>query len=61
MHPNFAELKTLYDAGSLAVVHAAGVHTESRSHFVSQDMMERPMSSELLRALTGSLGRRIPA
>jgi uncharacterized protein (DUF1501 family) len=37
MHPMMPELKQLYDSGSLAVVHAAGLPTESRSHFVSQD------------------------
>ncbi|MHB1204303.1 MAG: DUF1501 domain-containing protein [Rhodospirillaceae bacterium] len=61
MHPNFAELKALYDAGSLAVVHAAGIHTESRSHFVSQDMMERA-STDGERPVTGGwLGRHMNA
>ncbi len=40
-HPALAELKPLYDAGQLAVVHAAGLQTNTRSHFESQDMMER--------------------
>ena len=61
MHPNFAELKALYDAKSLAVVHAAGIHTESRSHFVSQDMMERA-SADGERPVTGGwLGRHMNA
>jgi len=35
------ELKTLYDAGDLAFVHAVGMHTTDRSHFICQDMMEK--------------------
>ena len=41
MHPALPELKALYDSGSLAVVHAVGLPTNTRSHFESQDMMER--------------------
>ncbi len=41
LHPSGAELKPLYDAGKLAIVHAAGLPTNTRSHFESQDMMER--------------------
>lgn len=41
MHPGGAELKTLFDTGRLAIVHAAGLPTNTRSHFESQDMMER--------------------
>ena len=41
LHPGVPELKGLYDAGRLAVVHAAGLPTESRSHFISQDKMDR--------------------
>ena len=40
-HPALADLKPLYDAGQLAVVHAAGLPTNTRSHFESQEMMER--------------------
>ena len=39
--PHIPELKPLYDAGHLAVVHAVGLPTHTRSHFESQDMMER--------------------
>ena len=35
------ELKALYDAQSLAFVHATGLQTVDRSHFTVQDMMER--------------------
>src|SRR5687767_14868736 len=31
MHPSAPELKALYDAGKLAVVHAAGLPTDTRS------------------------------
>jgi uncharacterized protein (DUF1501 family) len=41
MHPSLAALKPLYDAKQLAVVHAVGLPTNTRSHFESQDMMER--------------------
>ena len=41
MHPEIAELKALYDQRSLAVVQAVGMRAENRSHFISQDMMER--------------------
>ena len=40
-HPRVPELKALYDDGSLAIVNAAGVETDSRSHFDIQDKMER--------------------
>ncbi|NKB45056.1 MAG: DUF1501 domain-containing protein [Alphaproteobacteria bacterium] len=40
-HPSVPELKALYDTGSLAIVNAVGVPTNSRSHFDIQDMMER--------------------
>ncbi len=61
MHPNFKELKALYDAQSLAVVHAAGLHTESRSHFVSQDMMERAIADGERPVAGGWLGRHMNA
>ena len=41
MHPALPELKALYDAKALAVIHAVGLPTNTRSHFESQDMMER--------------------
>ena len=41
LHPKAAELKALYDAKQMAIVHAVGLPTETRSHFESQDMMER--------------------
>jgi uncharacterized protein (DUF1501 family) len=40
LHPALASFKPLYDAGHLAVVHAAGSPDMSRSHFDAQDYME---------------------
>ena len=40
LHPALMPLKTIYDKGQLAVVHAAGSPDNSRSHFDSQDYME---------------------
>jgi len=40
LHPALASLKTIYDNGKLAIVHAAGSPDNSRSHFDSQDYME---------------------
>jgi len=53
------ELKTLYDAGSLAFVHAVGMHTADRSHFICQDMMEKGGSDEDGEIDTGWLARHI--
>lgn len=40
LHPRMAPLKTFYDIGSLAVVHACGSPDSTRSHFDAQDYME---------------------
>jgi uncharacterized protein (DUF1501 family) len=40
LHPSLATFKPLYDAGHLAIVHAAGSPDMSRSHFDAQDFME---------------------
>ena len=40
LHPAMAAMKPLYDAGHLAVVHAAGSPDSTRSHFDAQDYME---------------------
>ena len=40
MHPRMPELKALYDARQLAVVHACGSPDATRSHFDAQDYME---------------------
>ena len=40
LHPAMTSFKPLYDAGHLAIVHAAGSTNMSRSHFDAQDFME---------------------
>lgn len=40
LHPSLASFKPLYDAGHLAIVHAAGSPDMTRSHFDAQDYME---------------------
>ena len=40
LHPAMAAFKPLYDAGQLAIVHAAGSPDTTRSHFDAQDYME---------------------
>ncbi len=39
-HPRLAPLKPIFDAGHLAVIHAAGSPDSTRSHFDAQDYME---------------------
>jgi len=59
MNPNMPELKALYDAGQLAVVQAAGIPTDSRSHFVSQEKMERGIADGEKQIAGGWLGRHL--
>jgi uncharacterized protein (DUF1501 family) len=40
LHPSLDSLKSIYDAGHLAIVHAAGSPDSTRSHFDAQDYME---------------------
>jgi len=40
LHPALASFKPLYDQGHLAIIHAAGSTSTSRSHFDAQDYME---------------------
>jgi uncharacterized protein (DUF1501 family) len=40
LHPSLDSFKPLYDAGHLAIIHAAGSPDMSRSHFDAQDFME---------------------
>src|SRR5579872_1104673 len=40
LHPAIASLKPIWDAGHLAIVHAAGSPDNTRSHFDAQDYME---------------------
>lgn len=57
LHPAAGGLKDLYDAGDLAVVHAAGLHTPERSHFEAQATMEQGIDAGDLRPGDGWLGR----
>src|ERR1700676_4476331 len=40
LHPSLANLKPIYDAKALAIVHATGSPDPTRSHFDAQDFME---------------------
>ncbi len=40
LHPSLAPLKSIWDDGHLAIVHAAGSPDPTRSHFDAQDFME---------------------
>jgi uncharacterized protein (DUF1501 family) len=40
LHPSLKPLKSIYDSGHLAVVHAVGSPDPTRSHFDAQDYME---------------------
>lgn len=40
LHPAFAPLKTAWDLGQLAIVHAAGSREMTRSHFDAQEFLE---------------------
>lgn len=40
LHPRMAPLKSLWDQGHMAIVHASGSHDATRSHFDAQDYME---------------------
>ncbi|HEV8598582.1 MAG TPA: hypothetical protein VGQ69_04425, partial [Gemmatimonadales bacterium] len=40
LHPELAQLKPFWDAGSLAAIHAVGSPNATRSHFDAQDYME---------------------
>ncbi|HEX8030028.1 MAG TPA: DUF1501 domain-containing protein [Vicinamibacterales bacterium] len=40
LHPRMAAFKPLWDRRELAIVHAAGSHDTTRSHFDAQDYME---------------------
>lgn len=45
LHPDARPLHELYQAGQLAVVHAAGLTNGTRSHFEAQDLIERGVST----------------
>jgi uncharacterized protein (DUF1501 family) len=58
LHPALAPLKSLYDAGDLALVHASGVPHGSRSHFAAQGLVERGVADKT-GPDTGWLGRHL--
>ena len=41
LHPSASALYDIYNAGDLAIVQAAGMHSDTRSHFDAQAYMER--------------------
>ncbi len=45
LHPATSELKALYDAKQLAIVHAAGMRMGERSHFECQEFFELGINS----------------
>ena len=62
LHPALAPLRRVWDEELLAIVHATGAPDESRSHFLSMELMERgatdssgPASGWLARYLARSL------
>jgi uncharacterized protein (DUF1501 family) len=57
MHPAGAGLKSLFDAGELAIVHATGLHTAQRSHFEAQAAMEQGIDASELAPGDGWIGR----
>ena len=56
LHPALAPLKSIYDRGDLALVHATGVPHGSRSHFSAQGLVERGVVDKA-GPNTGWLGR----
>jgi len=56
LHPALSPLKSIYDDGNLALVHATGVPHESRSHFTAQGLVERGVTDKA-GPDTGWLGR----
>ena len=40
LHPRLAPLSDAWREGDLAIVHAAGIEDDTRSHFEAQDLME---------------------
>jgi len=62
LHPKAAALKELYDAGHLAVVHACGLTSGTRSHFEAMDLIERGVADMKDQGLsTGWLARQLIA
>jgi uncharacterized protein (DUF1501 family) len=58
LHPTLAPLHDSYQAGHLAIVHAAGTPDSTRSHFSAMETMERGVANGST-AGTGWLGRHL--
>jgi len=58
LHPSLRPLKDIWDAGSLAIVHAVGSPDPTHSHFDAMDYMERGTPGEKQIA-TGWIGRHL--
>jgi uncharacterized protein (DUF1501 family) len=58
LHPALDPLKSIYDAGDLALVHATGVPHQIRSHFSAQNLIERGVVDKNDPS-TGWLGRHL--
>lgn len=57
LHPVATGLKALYDEGSLAIVHAAGLANAQHSHFSAQAAMQQGINPGDASVGTGWLGR----
>jgi len=58
LHPALSPIKSIYDNGDLALVHATGVPHGSRSHFTAQGLVERGIDNKF-GPNTGWLGRHL--
>ena len=61
LHPATSELKSLYDAKKLAIVHAAGLRMPERSHFECQEFTELGVTSSEKMPSDGWLARHTKA
>jgi uncharacterized protein (DUF1501 family) len=61
LHPSATRLAALYDEKQLAFIHAAGLSTPQRSHFVAIDMMDRGIAdpAALSRIASGWVARHL--
>ena len=62
MHPALGDLQPIWNAGNLAIVHAAGLPQPNRSHFEAMDEMERAAPGSSIRSgwLDRTLGQFSP-
>ncbi|GIL41784.1 DUF1501 domain-containing protein [Roseiterribacter gracilis] len=59
LHGTMSGMQSLYTDGKLAIVHATGVLSNSRSHFDSQDFMERGVADGEKTQTSGWLARHV--